>query len=160
MRKTIIFTLTKNDYKKILLSQRFNKKFFILVYLAFFIIHLSNIIENYSWSKFVAIFLMISEITFFFFAFLYLVITIYSNYVYKRDPILKSQITINFHEQDLQEITPYSTIKIKYKDIYKTKLLKSELILYISPVRGIIIPKNTNYDIKEIYSEIKQIKDN
>ncbi len=83
--------------------------------------------------------------------------TFYSAFIFNRDPILKAETTINFHEQDFEEITPFSSLKIKYKDIYKIKLLKSALLVWINPARGVIVPKSSSCDIKELCSEVKRL---
>ena len=61
-------------------------------------------------------------------------------------------------KNELEEITICSTYKLKYEDILKMKLLRSVLFIYISPVRIIIIPKRDSYDIKEIYSELNNLR--
>ena len=86
--------------------------------------------------------------------------SLYGSYVYNRDTILKSEITLNFHNQGLEEITSFSTYTIKYNEIYQLKLMKSLLLIYLSPARVILIPKNADYNIKELYSELKKLKEN
>ena len=160
MEKTINFTLTKSDYKKCLLSKIFNKKIFNICYVALMIPQIPLLIKNPVWSYIVAIFLIVFAITVGLFVFYYFFMTFYSAFIFNRDSILKAETTINFHEQDFEETTSLSSLKIRYKDIYKIALLKSALLIWISPARVVIVPKSSSYDIKELCSEIKRLKEN
>ncbi len=160
MEKTINFKLAKSDYKKCLLSKIFNRKIFVVCYAALMIPQISLLIKNPVWSYIVAILLIVFAITVGLFIFYYFFMTFYSAFIFNRDPILKAETTINFHEQDFEEITPFSSLKVKYKGIYKIALLKSALLIWISPARVVIVPKSSSYDIKELCSEVKRLKEN
>ncbi len=89
----------------------------------------------------------------------FLVVYIFNSIsIFNREKCYSSDVTINFSENELEEITVCSTYKLKYEDILKMKLLRSVLFIYISPVRIIIIPKRDSYDIKEIYSELNKLR--
>lgn len=81
-----------------------------------------------------------------------------SAFIYKKEKEIKKKFTMNFYEEYLEEVSENITFKQKYSDIKKLELFKSFLILKISPVRALVIPKSTDYDIKEIYAEINKIR--
>lgn len=159
MDKSISFKLTRNDYLKCLLSKFLNKKIFFITYLLFVITQIPLVIKNFSLTYFIANLLTNFIMTAVLFILLFIFMFFYSSYIYKRDPILNSEETMNFHDQFFEEITPFSTYKIKYKEIYYLKLLKSMMLIHLSPARIIIVPKNTSYNIEELYQEIKKIKE-
>lgn len=160
MEKSISFKLSQNDYTKSMLSKFLNKKYFFIIYFLFLIAQSSLIIKNFSLSYIIVILFMTFLMTIVFFIVFYIFFIFYCSYIFKRDSILNSEVTINFNNQFLEEITSCSTIKIKYQEIYELKLLKSQLLIYISPSRIIIIPNREDYDIKKLYLELKNISEN
>ncbi len=62
---------------------------------------------------------------------------------------------MNFNEKDCAEITKYSLYKLNYTELYQKKKKKDLLLMYLSPIRLFIIPASKDYDIKELYLEIK-----
>ncbi|UTC76507.1 YcxB family protein [Treponema sp. OMZ 799] len=157
MEKSITFRISIKEYSKFLLEAFFYQKYFLFCYLIVLIVQIPSIMENPSFSFIITTIIMAFIPTLFLFILYYFLIILYSRYVYNRDPVLKSEITIKFNEYDLEEITKYSSYKLKYRDIYKIKILKTILLIYISPARVFIIPKSQDYDIKEIYPELKKL---
>lgn len=158
MDKTITFKVEKKDYIKLNLSMIFNVKRIFSIFFICICIAISQVINDFS----VAYFIANVIVTFAFFVFFYiffLVVYIFNSIsIFNREKCYSSDVTINFSENELEEITICSTYKLKYEDILKMKLLRSVLFIYISPVRIIIIPKRDSYDIKEIYSELNKLR--
>jgi len=73
---------------------------------------------------------------------------------FKQEKQYTDNIEVRFYDTFLEEITVNSKLTLQYSDIYKLKLRKTFLLIYITSLRVIIIPASTEYDIKKIYSEL------
>ena len=72
----------------------------------------------------------------------------------KQEKQYADNIEVRFHDTFLEEITVNNKLTLQYSDIYKLKLRKTVLLIYISSLRTLTIPASTEYDIKKIYSEL------
>jgi hypothetical protein len=79
-----------------------------------------------------------------------------SSRVYSKDKFLRLETTFTFTDEYMEETTEATKFVLNYKDIYKLQLLKTILLVYISPIRAFVIPKSEDYDIKELYAHIKE----
>ena len=73
---------------------------------------------------------------------------------FKQEKQYADNIEVRFHDTFLEEIAVNNKLTLQYSDIYKLKLRKTVLLIYITSLRVIIIPASTEYDIKKIYSEL------
>ncbi len=85
---------------------------------------------------------------------LLLMILIISAVTFKQEKQYTDNIEVRFYDTFLEEISVNSKLTLQYSDIYKLKLRKTVLLIYITSLRAIIIPASTEYDIKKIYSEL------
>ncbi|MGI5172214.1 hypothetical protein H0R92_01245 [Treponema sp. OMZ 840] len=85
---------------------------------------------------------------------LLLMILIRAAFIFKQEKQYASDIAVRFYDTFLEEITVNNTLTVQYADIYKLKLRKTVLLIYLSSLRAIVIPASTEYDIKKLYAEL------
>lgn len=160
MEKSINYTMGLKDYLKYLISRGFNCKFFFLYFALTFGLNIKVVIKDFSVS-YLASYIIIALLEALVLTFVFsLFVVIFGIYAYKTDKVMQKKVTMNFHDDHLEEVTETTTFNLKYTEIRKLKLLKTILIISISPNRAFVIPKDNNYDINEIYAELKKLKEN
>ena len=158
MDKSITYILKQKEYIRYTISRVFNLKIFFIYFILTFGFSIKLIVEKFSISCLISYIIIAIGASFALTLILTLWMILYGIYTYKKDKNTQMKTTMNFHEDYLEEITESTTFKLKYIEIKKIELLKTILIIYISPARVFIIPKSNDYNIKELYSELKKLK--
>lgn len=159
MEKTIKYTIKLKDYLIFTLSRIINIKIFLLYFLIIIAAGRKSLMKNFSLPYLLAVILNSVKFSIFFVFILILIYLVYAAIIYKKEKNLHSEVTMIFTDEYLEEKTELTTFKLNYKDLKKIKLLKSLLIIYISPVRAFLIPAGSDYNIKDIYSNLKELKE-
>ena len=158
MDKSITYILKQKEYIRYTISRVFNLKIFFIYFILTFVFSVKLIVEKFSILYLISYIIIAIVASFALTLILTLWMILYGIYTYKKDKNTQMKTTMNFHEDYLEEITESTTFKLKYVEIKKIELLKTILIIYISPARVFIIPKSNDYNIKELYSELKKLK--
>lgn len=160
MEKSITYTLKQKEYIKYLISRVCNYKVFLLYLALTLALKIRLIKEDFSPSK-LASYFIISVLEALGLTLITLVLMmLYGTYLYKKDKNMQMKVTMNFHEDHLEEVTETTSFSLKYTEIKNLKLFKNILVISISPARAFIIPESTDYDIKELHSELLKLNKN
>ena len=154
MEKTIKYTVKRFDYIKFCLSRILNPRVIFLFFIYIFLIQI--LLSKSSLDYIVGHLIMAIGITGAAVLFLCLINFFNASRVYSKDKFLRLETTFTFTDEYMEETTEATKFVLKYKDIYKLQLLKTILLVYISPIRAFVIPKSEDYDIKELYALIKE----
>lgn len=155
MEKTIAFKVSQKDYFKF--SVVHNTKSIGYYGIIIFILALLEQDKAYSFPLRVIASLLFSA------AFLIIIWIVIAGFlyfrskaIYKQDKILSIPIELTFTDDYFEETNERGYIRYYYSDIHKIKRVKTLLIIYLSSYRAILIPASDEYDIKDLYHEIKE----
>ncbi len=154
MEKTIKYTVKRFDYIKFCLSRILNPRSVLLFFIYIFLIQI--LLDKNSLDYVAGHLIMAIGITGAAVLILCLINLYNSSRVYSKDKFLRLETTFTFTDEYMEETTEATKFVLNYKDIYKLQLLKTILLVYISPIRAFVIPKSEDYDIKELYAHIKE----
>ena len=133
-------------YLKCLAKIIFSRKFFLLCYVILLVSQIPKILKNFSFAYVAAALIVQAGASVFQLIVFVVFVLFYGSYIYDRDLVMKSEITMNFNEDDFEEIPPYSSYKFKYEDNFRILFLKSLLVIYVGPARMFIISRRKEYE--------------
>lgn len=154
MEKTIKYTVKRFDYIKFCLSRILNPRVIFVFFIYIFLIQI--LLSKSSLDYIVGHLIMAIGITGATVLILCLINFFNASRVYSKDKFLRLETTFTFTDEYMEETTEATRFVLNYKDIYKLQLLKTILLVYISPIRAFVIPRSEDYDIKELYAHIKE----
>ena len=157
MEKTIAFKISQRDYFKfnVIHNTKLTGYYGIII----FILTLLERDKTYSLPVGIIIALLFTTI---FMIIIWVVTAIFlyfrSNSIYKQDKELSLPEELTFTEDYFEEKNERGYKQYYYTDIYKIKITKTLLIIYLAQVKAILIPASDEYDIQKLYLEIKETK--
>lgn len=163
MQEPITYTVSKSDYFKfnIVHSRRQFFYYSIIIFLAILLQSLDNgcfidtsitVLIIAVISTGISVLIMTTCIAALLFAITVLLTYFRSSYIYKRDKDLQMENKISFTDDAFTVQDERGARIYYYSDIYKIKRVKTLLIIYVSPLRAILIPASKTYNIAELYA--------
>ena len=156
MEKNIKFTLSKKDYFKFNVIHNTKS----ITYYGIIIFFLTLLERDKTYSLFLGIIIaLLFAVIFLFVLWIILVVFLYfrSNAIYKQDKELSLPDELMFTNEYFEEKNERGYKRCYYTDIYKIKITKRLLIIYLTQIKAILIPTSDEYDIKGLYHDIKAL---
>lgn len=155
MQKTIIYTVTKNDYVTFNIVHHRRYLFYYIPFL-FLVVLIENPREYSFISIGITALLITAGITVLILAIIVSLIYLQACRIYKLDKELQMKNEILFANDTFTVQDERGSRIYYYTDIYKIKRVKTLLLIYVSPLKTILIPASSSYDIAELHDCIRQ----